>query len=47
MKTFVFNEKNADAVLILSAENEKQAFQMLEERVKDVEVWRLAEGHNE
>ena len=47
MKTFVFNEKNGNAALILSAENEREAFQMLKEKVKDFEGWRLEEVDDE
>ena len=47
MKTFVFNEKNGNAVLILSAENEHQAYQMLKAKVKDFEEWRLTEVDDE
>ncbi len=47
MKTFVFNEKHGNAVLIFSAESEKEAYQMLEEKVADVDGWRLTEVDDE
>ncbi len=47
MKTFVFNEKHGNAVLIFSAENENEAYQMLEEKVADVDGWRLTEVDDE
>jgi len=41
MKTYIFMEKNGSGNLALSADNEKEAFELLEEKVTTPGGWRL------
>lgn len=43
MKTYVFNQKNGSGVLTLSAENDEEAYELLEELVVWASEWRLDE----
>ena len=41
-----FADKNSSCVLILSADNEEEAVQLLKEKVKHPEVWRIEQQNN-
>ena len=47
MKTYVFNQKNGSGILIISAESEIDAYDLMIDLVKDSDEWRLDEVQDE
>lgn len=47
MKTYSFADKNSSCVLILSANNNEKAKELLKEKVKNPEYWRMEVIGNE
>jgi len=41
MKTYSFADKHSNCVLILSAENDKEAKELLKEKIQNPEYWRM------
>jgi predicted 3-demethylubiquinone-9 3-methyltransferase (glyoxalase superfamily) len=47
MKTYIYDQKNGGATLIISAEYQEEADEIFEGLVKDVEEFRMTEVHDE
>lgn len=43
MKHYSFADKHSNCVLILSEENDEKAIELLKEKVKNPEFWRMEE----